>query len=59
MTTLESDSMVECVPQFFYTEECGLALFLNRRTNKKFYIDRECLDDLVYCLKHDILPGAS
>ena len=58
-TTTDSDLVIECLFQFFYTEECGLALFLNRRTGKKFYMDKECWDDLAHCLNSSWQTRAS
>ena len=37
--------------KFFYTEECGLALFRHRESGKQFIIEVDCLNDLVDCFR--------
>lgn len=45
-TVVQSDSNIGRLLQFFFTEECGLALFQNKQTGKKFYMDKDCWNDL-------------
>ena len=43
---------------FYYAEECGLALMLNRPTGKKICMDKEVWSDIVSSLQAGWQPGA-
>ena len=43
-------------PHFLYAEESGLALFQNRQTGRKFWIDQEHWNDLVECVRSGWTP---
>ncbi|MDH3581924.1 MAG: hypothetical protein OEM91_15040 [Hyphomicrobiales bacterium] len=44
---------------FLYAEESGLALFQNRRTSRKFYMDKEDWVDLSLCVSDGWEPVKS
>ena len=50
-TAMAPNLAVDNHHRHFYTEECGLALLMNTRTGKKFYMAKECWDDLVHYLQ--------
>lgn len=39
------------LPEFYYAEECGLALFKHRKSGQMFYMDQACWYDLSRCLR--------
>jgi len=45
--------------QFFYTEECGMALMMNARTGKKLGMDKEMWTDMVASIRAETHPGAA
>ncbi|MEM7724152.1 MAG: hypothetical protein AAF376_17535 [Pseudomonadota bacterium] len=44
---------------FYYTEECGLALMVNRRTGQKLGLDKDLWTDVVSAIKTEAHPGAT
>lgn len=58
-TAMASNSAVDNHHRYFYTEECGLALFMNTRTGNKSYMIKECWDDLVHYLQNDWISERS
>ncbi len=44
---------------FLYAEECGLALFFNRRNGRKFCLERENWEDLTLSLSSGWNPDRS
>ncbi|MEZ5841462.1 MAG: hypothetical protein R3D02_13880 [Hyphomicrobiales bacterium] len=45
-----ASAKAEVESPFFYAEECGLALFQNRRTGKQFCLDKDTLSEFVASL---------
>lgn len=62
MASLPDNNMEKREPHFLYTEECGLALFQNRATGRKFWVDLEHWNEVVECVRMGWTPkgtGAS
>ena len=45
-------------PRFLFAEESGLALFENRRTGRRFWLDLEHWQDIVDCVQSGWAPAA-
>ncbi|MDQ2088294.1 hypothetical protein [Marimonas arenosa] len=45
-------------PRFLFAEESGLALFENRHTGRRFWLDLEDWQDIVDCLRSGWSPDS-